>query len=247
MHIVLYKDSIPLNASSLMSEWLCVFPRSSLWYRERLSLHLSTLHSISCKQDRISPFSWINIFANRCKVARGKILHPKGISQSLFEKRWQWGYTWDMNNNQRYPTDLTDCQWDCIKDADPSRKSRGASANAGHAQSRQCNTLPAHHSVNPSIKRLMHVFGETHENSFPHATQWAKIRSNAAFFDAVRESLPDHTGVTILSGAKHTLRRQWKGTGGKGALELPFPPAFPANEQKRLFYRRICTFTINIR
>ena len=61
------KTAYPLDASSLMSFGLCVFPRSSLCYRERLSLHLSMLQSISCKQDRISPFSWITIFANRCK------------------------------------------------------------------------------------------------------------------------------------------------------------------------------------
>lgn len=30
-----------------------------------------------------------------------------------------------MNNNQRYPTDLTDCQWDCIKDLIPAAKSGG--------------------------------------------------------------------------------------------------------------------------
>src|SRR5438105_9537388 len=34
-------------------------------------------------------------------------------------------YTWDMNKNQLYPTDLTDCQWDCIKDLIPSAKPGG--------------------------------------------------------------------------------------------------------------------------
>lgn len=35
------------------------------------------------------------------------------------------GYTWDMNNNQLYPTDLTDPQWDCIKDLIPAAKPGG--------------------------------------------------------------------------------------------------------------------------
>src|SRR5881398_4237985 len=30
-----------------------------------------------------------------------------------------------MKNNQRYPTDLTDCQWDCIKDLIPAAKPGG--------------------------------------------------------------------------------------------------------------------------
>ena len=34
-------------------------------------------------------------------------------------------YTWDMNKNQLYPTDLTDCQWDCIKDLIPPAKPGG--------------------------------------------------------------------------------------------------------------------------
>ena len=34
-------------------------------------------------------------------------------------------YTWDMNKNQLYPTDLTDRQWDCIKDLIPPAKAGG--------------------------------------------------------------------------------------------------------------------------
>ena len=35
------------------------------------------------------------------------------------------GYTWDMNKNQWYPTDLTDHQWDCIKELIPPAKPGG--------------------------------------------------------------------------------------------------------------------------
>src|SRR6266487_901450 len=35
------------------------------------------------------------------------------------------GYTWDMNKNQVYPTDLTDPQWDCIKELIPPAKPGG--------------------------------------------------------------------------------------------------------------------------
>jgi hypothetical protein len=38
---------------------------------------------------------------------------------------------------------------------------------------------------------LIHVFNETLENSFPHATQQAKIRNNAASSCAVRGSRSD--------------------------------------------------------
>jgi putative transposase len=34
-------------------------------------------------------------------------------------------YTWDMKKNQQYPTDLTDRQWDCIKDLIPPAKPGG--------------------------------------------------------------------------------------------------------------------------
>src|SRR5947209_9278106 len=34
-------------------------------------------------------------------------------------------YTWTMKKNQRYPTDLTDHQWDCIKDLIPAAKPGG--------------------------------------------------------------------------------------------------------------------------
>lgn len=34
-------------------------------------------------------------------------------------------YTWNMKKNQLYPTDLTDRQWDCIKDLIPSAKPGG--------------------------------------------------------------------------------------------------------------------------
>jgi len=34
-------------------------------------------------------------------------------------------YTWDMKKNQRYPTDLTDRQWDCIKELIPPAKPGG--------------------------------------------------------------------------------------------------------------------------
>src|SRR5437588_5852011 len=34
-------------------------------------------------------------------------------------------YTWDMKKNQLYPTDLTDRQWDCIKELIPPAKSGG--------------------------------------------------------------------------------------------------------------------------
>lgn len=34
-------------------------------------------------------------------------------------------YTWCMKKNQQYPTDLTDCQWDCIKELIPPAKPGG--------------------------------------------------------------------------------------------------------------------------
>ncbi len=34
-------------------------------------------------------------------------------------------YTWEMKKNQRYPTDLTDRQWDCIKELIPPAKPGG--------------------------------------------------------------------------------------------------------------------------
>src|SRR5438876_10163594 len=34
-------------------------------------------------------------------------------------------YTWDMKKNQMYPTDLTDRQWDCIKELIPPPKPGG--------------------------------------------------------------------------------------------------------------------------
>ena len=34
-------------------------------------------------------------------------------------------YTWDMKKNQLYPTDLTDRQWDCIKELIPPAKPGG--------------------------------------------------------------------------------------------------------------------------
>jgi putative transposase len=45
--------------------------------------------------------------------------------KSLFEKGWQSRYTWKMKKNQLYPSDLTDRQWDCIKELIPAAKPGG--------------------------------------------------------------------------------------------------------------------------
>jgi hypothetical protein len=46
-----------------------------------------------------------------------------------------------MKNTQRYPTDLTDCQWDCIKELIPAARARRTTAHPGDASGHQCDLV----------------------------------------------------------------------------------------------------------